>query len=103
MPLDDKGFLCDRGGARATAEELDEATPWTAVEITFLAELAAQLDALDAEHEVVVMIWQTSHVGAIVNEWADVEAGEALMDESMMDESIEGEVPILRVPGRTTI
>ena len=39
------------------------------------------LDALDqlvARHEVVVFLWQTSHVGAPVNEWADVLAGEAM-------------------------
>ena len=36
---------------------------------------------LDTRQEVVVFLWQTSHVGAPANEWADVLAGEAMASE----------------------
>jgi len=45
---------------------------------------AAWLDTLDqlvAKEEVMVFLWQTSHVGAPANEWADVLAGEAMANE----------------------
>ena len=47
------------------------------------------MERLAARHEVVVFIWQTSHVGATVNEWADKEADAAFE---------EGHLPIPRVP-----
>jgi Ribonuclease HI len=45
------------------------------------AELLDTLEQLVARQEVVVFLWQTSHVGAPANEWADVLAGEAMAKE----------------------
>ena len=46
---------------------------------TWLQRLCAGFDA-------VVMLWQTSHVGAPINEWADVEADRAVRSEEALPE-----------------
>ena len=46
-------------------------------------------DRLIARHEAVVVVWQRSHVGATVNDWADIAADEAF--------TREDPVPVVRV------
>ena len=41
-------------------------------------QLLDTLDQLVARHEMVVFLWQTSHVGSPTNEWADLEAAVAM-------------------------
>ena len=36
-----------------------------------------------ADKEVLICVWQTSHAGAPINDWADAEASDALRDEPM--------------------
>ena len=44
------------------------------------------LQRLCVGFDVVVMLWQTSHVGAPINEWADAEADRALMSKEALPE-----------------
>ena len=50
----------------------------------YVSSWLATLDALIARQELVMFWWQTSHVGAPPNEWADLEAGAAFQGQRLV-------------------